>query len=173
VESGTERGGGMDGGSRWLRRLLRSLSIVAVLIGAAGVMGGASCSVNCDDDCWDDDDDGWFSALQPGSGREPAAPAAGLEDAEMREMRRDLAREWVVGWKTRKALYEQYGGAVVWEQFDPLEPIGAFNALLEEQHERGAYVIHDPEAARVFWQFVERVPDRFVVPPERVDFSHP
>lgn len=70
-----------DPSSRWSRSL-RAVGVILALVGAAGVMGGASCSVRSgcddddwddDDDCWDDDDDGWdddddgfFSAFQPG-----------------------------------------------------------------------------------------------------------
>ena len=65
-EAGEERdvaSGGMSGGmggaigSGW-----RTLAKVAVLVLAAGALGGASCSVStgCDDDYYDDDDDGWF-----------------------------------------------------------------------------------------------------------------
>ncbi len=92
----------MDGGTRWLRRLVRSLSIVAVLIGAAGVMGGASCSVDCDDDdCWDDDDDdwddddwdddddGWAASLFGSGGSVPAAPV----DWTLRDFQRVDAQE--------------------------------------------------------------------------------
>ncbi len=105
--------------------------------------------------------------------REAEGRAVGLDDAAMREIAREVARDFVVQWKTSKALHEQYGGVVVWEQTNPLDPVGAFNALLREQHERGAYVIHDPEAASEFWGLVERVPESFVVAPERVDFSRP
>ncbi len=55
--------GGMSGGKGGaLGGWWRTLAKLAVLVVAAGAMGGASCTVRggCDDDYYDDDDDGWF-----------------------------------------------------------------------------------------------------------------
>ncbi len=38
----------------------------------------------------------------------------------------------VIKWKTDKALYEKYGGTVIFQQSNPFEPVGAYRKLIED-----------------------------------------
>jgi hypothetical protein len=84
-----------------------------------------------------------------------------------------LATHLVLDWKTSKQLYAEYGGVVVFQQLNPLEPLGAYRAFLREQESRGAFCIHEPESAAAFWAYFERDPGRWKVAAEDVDYSVP
>lgn len=59
------------------------------------------------------------------SARETKEQTKGMEET-MRSMIRQMAQEFVRSWKINKALYEQYGGQVVFQQagVEPLTSIG-------------------------------------------------
>ncbi|GEM_PF-5456031 len=63
-----------------------------------------------------------------------------------------VAREFIRTWKFNKALYQQYGGIVIWQQVG-LEPIGAYQAWLAEQERSDAFHIHDPQFRARFWKY--------------------
>lgn len=82
------------------------------------------------------------------SEQEPSAEEA-VEVANFRdEMGRSLIRQW----KLNKALHEQYGGRLIYQQFGP-EPLDAYRQFLEEQQAAGAFVFDDPVAEQVFWKY--------------------
>ena len=85
---------------------------------------------------------------------------------------REFAETVVIDWKMSKRLYEEFGGAVIFQQANPLEPIGAYRAFLESQERAGAFRIVDSREAESFWCYFRREP-RFVIPPEKVDYSTP
>lgn len=86
--------------------------------------------------------------------------------------KRRLAEPFIVNWKVGKALYEQYGGAVMFQQGNPMEPIGAYSAFLHEQERSGAFTIREPYRT-VFWKYFDRDPGPWRVKDEEVDFSKP
>lgn len=90
---------------------------------------------------------------------------------QVSEQDREFAREYVRQWKVNGSLYRRYGGVVIYQQLDPLEPIGAYRALLEEMRKRKVFEIYDRGLSDGFW---ERLADRsFEIPPEYVDFDTP
>ena len=86
------------------------------------------------------------------------------ERNEAGAMRRDMARSMVLHWKTNRALYEQYGGRVIGQQFGP-EPLDAYRKFLEQQQAAGAFAINDPDLRAAFWRyFVDDAIHDFVDP---------
>jgi len=74
------------------------------------------------------------------------------EVAQADAMRRDMARSIIRQWKLNKALYEQYGGRIIYQQLGP-EPLDAYRAFLEQREADGAFAIHDPALAKAFWRY--------------------
>lgn len=90
------------------------------------------------------------------------------QEAELRQ----LVAGMVTNWKVSGALYRRYGGEVIFQQANPLEPVGAMRVFLEEQERGGAFAIPDAELREGFYRYF-RTKHRFVVPPEQVDFDRP
>jgi heat shock protein HslJ len=74
------------------------------------------------------------------------------EAAEFDRMRREMGRSMIERWKLNKALYEQYGGRIIFQQFGP-EPLDAYRRYLEERQQAGDFTIHNEEFAKVFWDY--------------------
>lgn len=85
---------------------------------------------------------------------------------------RDMARSMVLRWKVGKALYARYGGDVIFQQGNPLEPVGALQQFLEDKEQAGAFTIHDAQQREQFYAYFKQ-PRPMVIPPEKVDFSAP
>lgn len=67
------------------------------------------------------------------------------------------AREWAASsfirhWKINRALYEQYGGRIIFQQGGP-EPLDAYRKFLEAQEKRGAFEILKKEFEPEFWKY--------------------
>ena len=77
-------------------------------------------------------------------------PASG--DAEARAVRADVARAFILQWKTHRALYARYGGRVAGQQGGP-EPIDAVRAFLQERRGAGEFEIADPVLEEAFWSY--------------------
>ena len=75
----------------------------------------------------------------------------GVED-QMRPMRRKMAQQWVKSWKINKALYEKYGGRVIFQQAG-VEPLDAYRDFLKEQEKSGAFQIIDKQYEASFWRY--------------------
>ena len=86
---------------------------------------------------------------------------------------RELAEEGVLSWKTSKALYEEYGGPVIFQQLNPFEPIGAYLVFLREYEKNGSFQIHDSRSNSRFWEYFTRDHGPWVVEPQKVDYSVP
>lgn len=95
-----------------------------------------------------------------------------IRDEEMPEVGRRVAEAVILQWKTSKALYEKYGGPVIFQQGNPREPMGAYGALMRAKEASGELKIAEPYRA-MFWRQFE--PERllFVVPKEEIDYSTP
>jgi len=74
------------------------------------------------------------------------------EAAEVERMRHEMGRAMIERWKLNKALYEQYGGRIVFQQFGP-EPLDAYRRHLEERLQAGDFKIHNAEFAEAFWDY--------------------
>jgi hypothetical protein len=67
-------------------------------------------------------------------------------------MMRRLAQRFVTPWKTNKALYDRYGGRVIFQQAG-FEPLDAYREFLKEQEKKGAFQIIDKQYEPEFWRY--------------------
>jgi hypothetical protein len=74
------------------------------------------------------------------------------ESAEVEKMRRDMGGVMIRQWKLNRALYEQYGGRVIFQQAGP-EPLDAYRRYLEERQAAGELAIHDKSLEGAFWRY--------------------
>ena len=81
-------------------------------------------------------------------------------------------KNYVRTYKLSKVLYEKYGGVVVFQQANPLEPVGAYKAFLKDSRANGHFEIFHEQMKTAFWQVLNK-PHSFIVPEEKVDFSKP
>ena len=72
--------------------------------------------------------------------------------AKLRLMRRRMASGFVRHWKINKALFEKYGGRVIFQQAGP-EPVDAYRDFLREQEKKGAFKILDKQYQAPFWRY--------------------
>jgi hypothetical protein len=74
-------------------------------------------------------------------------------EREVAKIEDEIHRDFVRNWKRSKALYEEYGGIVIFQQFNPMEPLGALRKLLENHEAKGDFEIYDEELKRQFWKY--------------------
>lgn len=74
------------------------------------------------------------------------------ERSQADAMRREMGLALIRQWKINKALYETYGGRIIYQQFGP-EPLDAYRAFLRERQKAGDFTIDDPSMAEAFWQY--------------------
>ncbi len=67
-------------------------------------------------------------------------------------MKRRIARETIRMWKINRALFQKYGGRVIFQQAGA-EPIDAYRDFLKEQETQGAFKILDKEYEAPFWKY--------------------
>lgn len=67
-----------------------------------------------------------------------AADLSPEETAQVTAMRRDLTQSMIKQWKVNRALFQQYGGRIIYQQFGP-EPLDASRMLLEEKQQEGSF----------------------------------
>ncbi|EED36180.1 hypothetical protein NOR51B_2128 [Luminiphilus syltensis NOR5-1B] len=89
-----------------------------------------------------------------GSDYEDTAKLDEGEREEVERIQRSMAESMIKNWKTNKALYEQYGGRVVFQQLGP-EPMDAYRLFLAGQEQQGRFSIHSTDLASAFWAFFE------------------
>ncbi len=97
---------------------------------------------------------------------------SGYQEEEIKRYRMAMARGMAKSWKVSKALYEAYGGDVVFQQDNPLTPVGAYQKLFEQYREKGEFVIYDPIFKAAFWSSV-KMKYANTYDPEKIDFSLP
>jgi len=103
--------------------------------------------------------DGEVDAFVTGMQRGMAAAGLAAEDdltpeetAQVDAMRREMGRAIIRQWKINKALYEQYGGRIVYQQLGP-EPLDAYRTFLDKRQQAGDLQIGDPQMAVAFWRY--------------------
>ena len=99
--------------------------------------------------------DVFVRTLQRGMEADGLTAADDLSPEEMLEasrMQRDFARAIIQQWKVNRALYDQYGGRIIYQQLGP-EPLDAYREFLEDKRREGAFEIRDPEIATAFWRY--------------------
>jgi hypothetical protein len=74
------------------------------------------------------------------------------EQAEVDAMRYDMARALIRQWKVNKALYNQYGGRLIYQQLGP-EPLDAYRQFLRQRQAEGAFAIRDQAIEASFWRY--------------------
>jgi hypothetical protein len=85
--------------------------------------------------------------------KDPAvAPTLGEESAEDQAARLEIATAFIMQWKINRALYQQYGGRIVFQQGGP-EPLDAYRKFLEERQAAGDFSIDDTAQAEEFWRY--------------------
>jgi hypothetical protein len=74
------------------------------------------------------------------------------EAAEVAAMRREIAAAAIERWALNRALHQEYGGRIIFQQFGP-ETLDAYREYLERRRRDGDFAIYDraPEAA--FWRY--------------------
>lgn len=75
----------------------------------------------------------------------------GMEE-QARTAMRQVAHEFLKSWKINKALYEKYGGRVIFQQAG-VEPLDAYREFLKEQEKKGAFQIIDKSYEASFWRY--------------------
>ncbi len=107
-------------------------------------------------------------AEELGEERETMDDLTPEEQAELRDMREGMARSVIERWKLNQALYAEYGGRVIFQQFGP-EPLDAYREYLEARQEAGDFSFLDPAFETAFWRYFrdESIHDFF--PPEEAE----
>jgi hypothetical protein len=86
---------------------------------------------------------------------------------------RTVAEDLAVQWKCCRALYSRYGGPVIFQQGNPLEPVGAYRRFLEDVERGGAFEVYDPEDRKAFYDYFTRDHGHWVVPKELINYDTP
>jgi hypothetical protein len=96
---------------------------------------------------------------------------AGQSEEDQKAGYRRLGRSEVERWKINKALYEQYGGKVIWQQAG-IEPVERYRLFLEEHQKKGDFEIFDKQLNAEFWEYFTRKHPA-EVSKNKIDFSKP
>lgn len=68
---------------------------------------------------------------------------------KLSQSRNRIYTQWVSSWKMNKALYEKYGGRIIFQQAG-IEPVDAYRAQLKDIREKGRLKIHKSAYMDVF-----------------------
>ena len=104
-------------------------------------------------------------AEELGEERETLEGLTEEEQAEVRSMREFMARGVIERWKLNQALYTEYGGRVIFQQFGP-EPLDAYSEYLETRQEAGDFSFLDPAFETAFWRYFRDESIHQFYPPE-------
>lgn len=69
-----------------------------------------------------------------------------------RESRARIGRHMIEAWKTNRALYEEFGGRVIFQQAGP-EPVDAYRDFLRQHEAAGTFEIGDEDLKEDFWRY--------------------
>ena len=83
--------------------------------------------------------------------RQMEEESVGREDM-VRLAKRRTARTFVGMWKINRALYQKYGGRVIFQQAGP-EPVDAYRDFLKDQEKQGNFRIIDKSREDAFWRY--------------------
>ncbi|MEA3277484.1 MAG: hypothetical protein U9Q81_19810 [Pseudomonadota bacterium] len=84
--------------------------------------------------------------------QEEAAGGAAENPEEDKTARDRIASSFIRQFKINRALYEQYGGRIAFQQGGP-EPLDAYRKFLKEQEKQGAFKILKKEFEPKFWRY--------------------
>jgi len=63
-----------------------------------------------------------------------------------------VAKAFIEQWMINKALYQQYGGRIIFQQIGP-EPLDAIRDYLQEQQKKGTFTILEKSFEAPFWEY--------------------
>ncbi len=78
--------------------------------------------------------------------------AAAADQDEIKAARDDVAAAFIRQWKINRALYQEYGGRIIFQQGGP-EPLDAYRKFLEEHQARGDFAIMNKNLEAGFWRY--------------------
>jgi len=85
--------------------------------------------------------------------KDPAVAAElGEESVEDQAVRLESAEAFIKQWKINRALYQQYGGRIGFQQGGP-EPLDAYRKFLEERQAAGDFSIESDAMVAEFWRY--------------------
>ena len=85
---------------------------------------------------------------------------------------KEIAEKQVMQFQTEKALFDEFGGKVIFRQSNPQMPIDAYRALLNRYRENNQLEIIDSALREAFWG-VFTPPFQYEIAPENVNFTQP
>jgi hypothetical protein len=95
----------------------------------------------------------YVAHLREALSKDPAVAAElGEESAEDKAARLEIAEAFIKQWKINRALHQQYGGRIIFQQGGP-EPLDAYRKFLEERQAAGDFSIEDPALEAAFWRY--------------------
>lgn len=98
--------------------------------------------------------DEFTKAMQKTIASSPMASDPRMKDAFKRNPQTDMiAKDTIQTWKVGRSLYRKYGGIVIFQQANPVEPVGAYLKFLEQRERDGAIKFLDPKVAEDFWYY--------------------
>ncbi|MBW1749866.1 MAG: hypothetical protein JRJ37_04045 [Deltaproteobacteria bacterium] len=74
------------------------------------------------------------------------------EREDMLKIRLPMAKGTIEQWMVNKALYQQYGGRIIYQQGGP-EPLDAMRDYLKEQQQKGSFKILEKSFEAPFWEY--------------------
>ncbi|MBA6339283.1 SurA N-terminal domain-containing protein [Colwellia sp. BRX8-7] len=120
--------------------------------------------------------DDYINAMEALSSERPKSEAnwrpTEIESEEINEQISNIYKDFVRTYKISKKLYELYGGVVIFQQGNPLEPVGAYRKLLEFHESNKDFVIYNKESKTSFWDYYVRE-HRSIIPEDKVDYTVP
>jgi heat shock protein HslJ len=67
-------------------------------------------------------------------------------------MEKNMAAAMIRSWKINRALHQDYGGRIIYQQLGP-EPLDAYREFLEDAHDAGRFDIRSADLEEPFWSF--------------------
>ena len=83
-----------------------------------------------------------------------------------------LAEKFAKQWLVEKALYTEFGGAVVYRPTNPQMPIEGYLKLLKQYETQGNLVFTDEDFSQAFWSLFSP-PYQLTLEAEAIDYSSP
>lgn len=74
------------------------------------------------------------------------------DEAKHQKIQEDIAKVSIRAWKVNRALFDKYGGRVIFQQAGP-EPLDAYREFLKEQEAKGSFQIMDENLTPLFWNY--------------------
>ena len=84
----------------------------------------------------------------------------------------EIAAKQVLQFQAERAMFEEFGGRVIFRQSNPQMPIEAYSKLLSRYRDAGKINIIDGDLREGFWAAF-KPPYQYEIAPENVDFTQP